>query len=391
MTRLHREVLRDAERGAQPVEIRETVGTRDGRNVDPEIGRLLGEGSLQRVRKVDAEPSGLHEWLGKSPEQTAGVDYYGVPLLKEPVWKWYVPTYFYVGGVAGASAALGAAVDLFGGRGMSELSRRSRLVAASGAAVSAALLIADLGRPARFFNMLRVFRPSSPMNVGSWILSGFGACAGLAALPAIVPLPREARRACDVAWTGAGLIGLGLTGYTGVLLADTAVPIWQGARRALPILFSASGAAGAAALFQLWPPGGRGEKAVHTLGTIAKASEVAMTLLFEAEAGVVPRVARPLRSGASGALWRSAQLLTAASLAVSLVSRRRGILAGALGTAGALALRFAVMSAGRKSARDARASFEQQRAGRGAADVAPAHAERQRPATDLQQLQGATS
>jgi hypothetical protein len=384
MTRLHREVLRDADRDAQPVEIRETVGTRDGRNVDPEIGRLLGEGSLQRVEEVNAQPFGDHEWIGPAPEATAGVDYYGVPLLKEPVWKWYIPAYMYVGGVAGASAALGAAADLFGGDGMSELSRRARLVAAGGAGASAALLIADLGRPGRFINMLRVFRPSSPMNVGTWILSGFGACTALAALPAIAPLPRGARRACDAAWAGAGLVGLGLTGYTGVLLADTAVPVWQGARRALPILFSASGAAAASALFDLWPPGGRGDSAAHALGTIAKTTELAMTALFEAEVGVVPRAARPLRSGFSGALWRSAQLLTAASLAVSVVSRRRRTLAGLLGTAGSIALRFAVMSAGRRSARDARASFEQQRKGHGAVDVAPAPREQAWPAAEQQ-------
>jgi formate-dependent nitrite reductase membrane component NrfD len=385
MSRLNRHVLRDAHNGAQPVEIRETVPPSDGRNVDPEVGLLLGEGSLQRVKKVDAQPSGDFDWIGKSSEETPGVDYYGVPMLKEPVWKWYIPAYFYVGGVAGSSAALGAAADLFGGSGMSELSRRARLVAAGGAVASAALLIADLGRPARFLNMLRVFRPSSPMNVGTWILSGFGACSGIAALPAILPLPRGIRRLCDVGWTGAGLLGLVLTGYTGVLLAGTAVPIWQGARRALPILFSASGAAGAAALFDLWPPGGRGDSAAHTLGTIAKTTELAMTALLEAEVSVVPRVARPLRSGRSAALWRSAQLLTAASLALSLVSRRRRFLSGALGTAGALALRFAVMSAGRKSARDARASFEQQRKGRGAADVTTVP-----PRTDTQaQGQGA--
>jgi Polysulphide reductase, NrfD len=387
MSRLNRHVLRDAERGAQPVEIRETVGTRDGRNIDPEVGLLAGEGAEQRVKKVDAQPSGDFDWIGKSSAETPGSDYYGVAMLKEPVWKWYIPAYMYVGGVAGASAALGAAADLFGGSGMSELSRRSRLVAAGGAVASAALLIADLGRPARFLNMLRVFRPSSPMNVGTWILSAFGTFAGIAALPAIVPLDRGLRRACDAAWTSAGVMGLGLTGYTGVLLAGTAVPIWQGARRALPILFSASGAAGAAALFDLWPPGGRGDEAAHRLGTIAKTTELAMTALLEAEVSVVPRVARPLRSGSSAALWRGAQLLTAASLAVSLVSRRRRVLSGVLGTAGALALRFALLSAGRKSARDARASFEQQRKGRGAADVVSAPAGSARP---NRESQGAT-
>jgi formate-dependent nitrite reductase membrane component NrfD len=255
---------------------------------------------------------------------------------------------------------------------MSELSRRCRLVSACGAVASAALLIADLGRPARFLNMLRVLRPSSPMNMGTWFLSAFGGCAGLAALPVILPVPRPVRRAADAAFIGAGLAGLSLTGYTGVLIAGTAVPLWQGARRSLPILFSMSGAAACASLLDLWSPGGQGRTAAHRFGLIAKAAEVAMTIALESEVSVVPRVRRPLRTGASGALWRAAQTLTAASFAISLFGgkrRSRQLLAGILGTAGALALRFGMVLAGRVSARDPHASFEQQRAGHGAADV----------------------
>jgi formate-dependent nitrite reductase membrane component NrfD len=351
-------------------EVRETLPPRDGRNIDPEVGQLLGEGALQRVTEVNAPPHGEHAWTARPDE--VGLDYYGVPLLKEPVWKWYIPAYFYVGGLSGGCAVLGASAELLGGRGMSELSRRCRLVSACGAVASAALLIADLGRPARFLNMLRVLRPSSPMNMGTWSLSAFGAFAGLAALPVVLRVPRPVRRAADAAFIGAGLAGLPLTGYTGVLLVGTAVPLWQGARRSLPILFSCSAAAAAASLLDLWCPGGRGRTAAHRFGLIAKATEVAMTVALEGEVSVVPRVRRPLRTGASGALWRAAQTLTAASLAISLLSgkrRSRQLVAGILGTAGALALRFGLVLAGRASARDPRAAFEQQRADHGAADV----------------------
>src|SRR5258708_19037255 len=155
-------------------------------------------------------------------------------MLKEPVWKWSIPAYFYVGGLSGACAVLGGSADLLAGPGMVRVSGQCRLMAATGSAASGVLLIADLGRPARFLNMLRVFRPSSPMNIGTWILSTFGACAGLAALPAVLAVPNPIRRLADGAGIGAGVIGLPLTGYTGVLLANTAVPLLQGARRSLP-------------------------------------------------------------------------------------------------------------------------------------------------------------
>jgi formate-dependent nitrite reductase membrane component NrfD len=213
--------------------------------------------------------------------------------------------------------------------------------------------------------MLRVFRPSSPMNMGTWILSAFGLCTGLASLPAVSRAPEGVRRMGDFAWRLAGLVGLPLTGYTGALLADTAVPLWQGARRTLPVLFSLSGASAAASILELFPARAPEAKAVHRFGMVAKAAEIAATFALEREVSLVPRVARPLRTGLTGALWRAARALTFGSLVLSLARRnRRAVVQGLLGTAGAVALRFALLQAGRRSTRDPRAAFEQQRAGR---------------------------
>ena len=369
-------------------EVRETIPPVDGRNIDPEIGALMGEGALQRVRDVNAPPHGEASWIGPPPSDvpdTPVPTYYGAPTLKEPVWKWYIPGYFYLGGLSGACAALGAAAELMDGRAMASLSRRCRLVAAGGSVGSAALLIADLGRPARFLNMLRVFRPSSPMNVGTWILSAFGACAGLAALPSIVPVPRTVRRMADVASVAAGVIGLPLTAYTGVLLAGTAVPLWQGARRALPILFACSAAASAASLLDLFPARRRASVAVHRFGAAAKVAEVAMTVALERQVAAVPRVAEPLRTGVTGGLWRAAQGLFATSLVTTLVPgwhRRLRLFGALLGTAGAVALRFALIEGGRRSARDPLATFVQQRAGGGAREVPELESPRRHPESE---------
>lgn len=364
----------------------EGLAPSDGRNIAPELGSLAGEGSLQRVGDVFAHPA-PHP-IARVPADAIersedGPSYYGVPLLKEPVWRWYIPAYFYVGGVAGAAAALGAAAQLATARGSPggwrrhvpasehRLVGRCRMIATAGAAASAVLLILDLGRPARFLNMLRVFRPSSPMNMGTWFLSAFGGCCAASTLPHLFSSRPWQRKVSDAAALGAGLMGLPLCTYTGVLIANTAVPIWQGTRRTLPVLFGASGAAGAAALLELWPPGGEGDRIVHRFGLLGKALEVGLTFVFEREASAVPRVGRPLRTGVSAALWRTSQLLSVAGLAASLLATRRGTrrAAGLLGTLGAVALRFAVMQAGRASARDPHASFAQQRAGRGASDV----------------------
>lgn len=364
----------------------------DGRNVGPSLGTLSGEGALQRVR--DPQPS-----LGvvlHAPEAVAedeallGPSYHGIPVLKEPVWRWYIPAYFFTGGLAGASGVLAAAAQLAGGRGTRALVRRCRLAAAAGIGVSAVLLVADLGRPARFLNMLRVFRPTSPMNMGTWIVTGFGGAASLAALPEVWPdAPPAAHRAARLAGYGAGLLGLPLVGYTGVLIANTAVPVWQGTRNTLPILFAFSGATSAAALLQLWPPSGHdprrsraarlgrvaGAEMVLRFGRVAKAAELAVSFALDREArSHAPRVAEPLHRGLSGAMLRAARALTAASLAADLwPGRPRGrqrTLSGALAMAGTLLLRFGIVQAGRASARDPHATFELQRRGRGGAEEA---------------------
>jgi formate-dependent nitrite reductase membrane component NrfD len=373
----------------------------DGRNVAPDLGALSGEGALQRVRDPGPSMGVVRHEPGAGGEEEAGEgrSYYGLPVLKEPVWRWYIPAYFFTGGLAGACGVLGAAAQVAGGTGTEDLVRRCRLAATASIGASAALLIADLGRPARFLYMLRVFRPTSPMNMGTWIVSAFGAATGLAALPSVWPrAPRALCRAADGAGYAAGLFGLPLVGYTGVLIADTAVPVWQGTRNTLPILFAFSGAVSAGALLQLWPPRDRSGRREHEagdmvlrFGRLAKAAEVAISFALDREAAShAPRVARPLHHGVSGAMLRAARILTAASLAADLWApaprprrprrwrsggRRpdagllRGV-SGALALAGTLLLRFGVMQAGRASARDPHASFEMQRRGRGGVEEA---------------------
>src|SRR5690242_21874669 len=139
--------------------------------------------------------------------------YYGHPVIKEPTWTWEIPCYFFTGGVAGASAVLSTAAKLFGNE---KLSRVALYVGAAADAVSPVLLISDLGRPERFHHMLRVFKVTSPMNVGSWILAFSGTASGIAAAAHVLGL----RRLRDAAEAVSAALGLPLATYTAVLVSD---------------------------------------------------------------------------------------------------------------------------------------------------------------------------
>src|SRR5437660_10355256 len=112
------------------------------------------------------------------PVASSETGYYGIPLLKQPSWTWEVPAYFFVGGAAGAAAVVGAAAQVAGAD--RELVSDARWIAGAGALLSGPLLAADLGRPERFLNMLRVFKVQSPMSVGAWTLTAFGTFASAA-------------------------------------------------------------------------------------------------------------------------------------------------------------------------------------------------------------------
>jgi formate-dependent nitrite reductase membrane component NrfD len=346
---------------------------RDGRNIDSRLGELSGEGAQQRVKDTDeAHPS--RALLRTRPSQS-GVDaeapsYYGQPAIKEPVWIWSIPLYFYVGGAAGAASLLGAVAESVGGKELRRLGHRCRWVGLAGDIVSSGLLIHDLGRPERFLNMLRVFRPTSPMSVGSWVLVGSGAMNSASVL--FAGRRGWLGRVGDGAAVAAGLLGLPLAGYTAVLLANTAVPLWQATRKSLPLLFMSSAVAGAGCLLELLPHARHEAKVIHLFSTMGKMGELMAGVAVQHEVSGLEVLERPLKHGPTGTLWKVSKVCAAASLALGVwPGRKRWMkVAGALlGTAGAIATRFAVFRAGKVSARDPQATFQPQRQGMGAAEV----------------------
>lgn len=280
--------------------------------------------------------------------------YYGQPVLKAPVWKPAIGWYFFTGGVAGASSTLGFAADLSGN---GRLARSALLASAAGIAVSGPLLVVDLGRPARFLNMLRVAKPTSPMSVGSWILTAFAPASMLAAGSAVTGrLPRAGLRAAGAA----AVLGPAVATYTAVLVADTAIPAWHAAHRELPYLFGASAAASAAGMAMAFTPVPDAGPA-RRLAVMGAALELGAFRAMERGLG---ELAGPYKEGRAGRLAKAAEACTASGALLVLVAGRRrapAVVAGALLCAGSLLTRFSVFRAGFESAADATATIGPQR------------------------------
>lgn len=283
--------------------------------------------------------------------------YHGQPVIKEPTWTWEIPTYFFTGGLAGASAGL---AYLSGLRGNEVLERRAWAISLGAIGISPAFLISDLGRPARFLNMLRMFKITSPMSVGSWILAGSGATTSLAALNAWTGLlPRPAK----VARPAAALLGLPLSTYTAALLANTAVPVWHEARRTLPFVFGsgASLSAGAAAA-AVTPPAHAAPARRLAVGA-ALAEGIANEFMHHR----LGEHGEPYKKGAGSLLSHLSRGATVAGAAIMLgrgaSSRPAAIAAGALLGAGALSARWSIYRAGFQSAADPKYVIGPQRAG----------------------------
>ena len=334
----------------------------DGRDINREVAELSGEaGSQVTCGSIDEHPGSVVKAWNALPEpQQDDPTYYDRPLLQESVWEWAIPLYYYVGGLTGASLVLSAAAQARQSSELDLLIRRGHRIGFIGCLVSGGLLIYDLGRPSRFLNMLRVFRPTSPMNMGAWILSG----AGASVTGALFFRGPAGRFFGGVFGLLAGVFGLGLSTYTGVLVANSAIPIWQESRKALPILFGSSALASLGCTFDIFCERSEERRITNLIGNVGRAGELAAAMVMERQASAVPRVGRPFKCGISGLMWRGAALLTFASLVVSTLpnrTRKSRIAAGLLGTAGSLLLRTTVEHLGTASARDARASFHLQR------------------------------
>ena len=305
--------------------------------------------------------------------------YYGRPIVKAPVWRHDIPSYFFTGGVAAGAALLAAGADLTG-RPVTRRWARLASVAALGA--STYFLINDLGRPDRFHHMLRVAKPTSPMSMGTWILSGFGALAGSAAAAEVLDWGVTARGSASPPWlrvsgrvagVAAAAVAPALATYTAVLISDTAVPSWHEAYPALPFAFAGSAlASGAGVGLLAAPPEETGP--ARRLAAAGAVLEAAATHRIENRLGLL---SEPYRRGRAGTLLRAGRVLTTVgAIGAALAPRSRVIsaLSGLALLAGSAATRFGIYEGGVASAKDPKYTVvpQRERLKRRAANAPPA-------------------
>lgn len=321
----------------------------------------LRESRLEAIRteakeKGQVAAPGIRPAGSPLPVASPETGYYKQPLLKEPQWTPLIPVYLFVGGATGALGVIGSLADLLGGN--PKLARKARSMAAGGAALSSALLIADLGRPSRFLNMLRVFKPQSTMSMGSWALSGFSVFAGISSFADLLALRFGnhllIRGMRGIGRAGSVLFGMPFHNYTGVLIGASVIPVWNNRIRSLPREFGMSGVQSAVGLLEL--AGEAGDPALNYLGLLSAAVESweGVDLLRTSDQALIPA-----KKGMSGALLQAAGILSGplpivlriASLCLRKKKRLR-CLAAWSGIIGSLCLRHGWLYAGLVSSRD---------------------------------------
>src|SRR5918998_1686740 len=309
----------------------------------------------------------------RTDPEREGRDYYGIPPIKEHTWTWEVPLYFWLGGIGAGSHLISTVAQLLGWKDRAFF-RASRYTVLVTMILSPILLIMDLGRPERFYNMLRIVKLRSPMSTGSWALTIFGVLSGLIAaaqaardgllgrdnsLVRLIQSFIPDRLLSVVAVPVELYVGL----YSGILLSATSVPMW--ARNFLlmgPTFLSSGLSTGLSAISFILHLGDWGEK--KTLEALRRTERISLVLeggLLVASLARMGRWGKPLYSKELAPLFLGGAVLGGVLAPFALLSGReargKSLLSSALVLLGGLALRFAVIEGGRHSARDPQATF----------------------------------
>jgi DMSO reductase anchor subunit len=303
--------------------------------------------------------------------------YYGKPVLNQPVWgSPDIPGYLFLGGLAGGASLLAAGADLTGRRA---LGRTCKAGAFAAGGVSLVALTHDLGRRPRFLHMLRVFKVTSPMSIGSWLLAGYVPAAGVAAL---TTLTGRLPRAGAAATAGAALFGPALASYTAALICNTAVPAWHDGYPEMPFVFTGSGAMAAGGLGLLTALSGEtAARQAVPARNLALAGVAMETAAFERMERRIGMAAEPYSEGRGGRYIKLGQALAAAGAAGILLggrSRAATALSGAVLITASAATRWGIYHAGMASAADPKYTVvpQRQRLGEAEANRLGAEAER---------------
>ena len=305
----------------------------------------------------------------KTPQRTAhqswpdydGTTYYGRPAVKPTAYDWRIGAYIFASGVAGAAQIIAALAQHLAPRTMRPVVRNARYIGIGGSVVGALLLVSDLKTPGRWYNMLRIFRATSAMSIGSYILTSFGGASLVTAVGEALRRHPAAARAADFAQIPAAAAGAGMLSYTGALLSSTSIPLWASESPLLAARFAASGmAAGAAALSLAEQIAGRPASAAPLNYLMLASNKVYALISHKAhQRHRAAGVAAPLREPPYGPLYKlGGALLVALPAGLHLIayvagrrSRALPMIAAISVLAGAALTRHAYLQAGNVSAR----------------------------------------
>jgi formate-dependent nitrite reductase membrane component NrfD len=332
---------------------------------------MMSEATRDRVPQSNGKVETSHH--PETDSKREDKNYYGIPPIKRAHWTWQIPIYFWLGGI-GAGTQLFATVAQLLGHKDEALTRVSRYTVLATMLLSPVLLIWDLGRPERFYNMLRILKLRSPMSTQSWSLFTFGNLGGLIAARQAAEdglllgdnfLSRLVIRLVpDRLLTVLALpFGLFVGFNTGNLISATSVPIWARNWMLMGPTFLTSGLSTALSWLSLVLHLGRwGEaKTLRVLHRAEKATIVIEAGLIAASLIRMSRWSKPLFSKEVAPLFVGGTLIGGLLAPFVLLSgkehRSRSMLASVLALAGGLAFRFSLILAGRQSADDPEAYF----------------------------------
>ena len=345
---------------------------------------IQSEKKAERRNGFDGEFESHNEWLPKlaennyafkkaNPEGVAKDGYYGLPMLKRPLWKWEIALYFFFEGISSGAYLLGTLAELSGRKEYKNLIRAARYISLATLLPCPPLLIADLGKPQKFHHMLRVWKPKSPMNFGAWALSAFSLPVGLLALKQltgdILESPKSVKKAGEnlpsriIGSTGVPF-ALIMLSYPGVLLSTTSTPVWS-RTRFLGALFAAASLHNAVSALSLANSlSGENGSISNKLEKIENLASIAEAAALTAYIVTSKTAAEPLTKGRYAKLfWLGAVgagLIAPAVICVASKNKKnnraKSIFGSALSLAGGLALKWAMTHAGRASAEDPQAA-----------------------------------
>jgi formate-dependent nitrite reductase membrane component NrfD len=304
------------------------------------------------------------------PEAPSEPSYYDIPLLKRPVWTWEIGCYFFLGGLSAGSYILARLADRLGGETFRPLTRAGTAIATAAVLPCPVLLILDLGDRRRFHHMLRVFKPRSPMSLGSWTLTAYSGIVFLSAAREWLRGRRPTNRRSGLPGRvllavidAAGLpVALLFSGYTGVLLSGTSTPMWSKNPWLGPLFTASAIANGAAAIslaLEATPTGEESARpSVEALEKIDTAAHVAEAVTLTGYLSTAGSLAKPVTHGKLAPyFWSAAAGIAATEVLRRLPSRGRGrrwlrLAAAVAGVAGGFGLKWAMQQAGPSSAAD---------------------------------------